>query len=35
MGTLSLRKEAKMHNGEKIISSLSGAGKPEQLCAKE
>ena len=35
MGTLSLRKEARMHNGEKIVSSISGAGKPEQLYAKE
>ena len=27
MGTLSLTKEAKIYNGEKTVSSISGAGK--------
>ena len=35
MGTLSLRKEARMHNGEKIVSSISGAGETAQLHVKE
>ena len=34
MDTLSLAKEAKMHNGEKTVSSTSGAGKTGQLCVK-
>ena len=33
--TLSLTKEAKMYNGEKIVSLTSGAGKTGQLPAKE
>ena len=28
-------KEAKTYNGEKTASSISGAGKTEQLCVKE
>ena len=35
MGTLSLTEEAKVYNGEKTVSLLSGAGKTEQLCVKE
>ena len=35
MGTLSLTKEAKLYNGEKIVSSVSGAGKVGQLQLKE
>ena len=35
MGTLSLTKEAKLHNGEKTVSSVSGAGKIGQLQLKE
>ena len=35
MGTLSLTKEAKIYNGEKIVSSVSGAGKTRQLPEKE
>ena len=34
MGTLSLTKDAELYNGKKIISSRSGAGKPEQLHEK-
>ena len=32
---LSLTKEARIYNGEKIVSSISGAGKTGQLCIKE
>ena len=35
MSTLSLTKAAKIHNGEKTVSSVSGAGETEQLCVKE
>ena len=35
MGTLPLTKEARIDNGEKTASSISGAGKTEQLCVKE
>ena len=35
MGTLSLTKGASIYNGEKVASSLSGAGKTGQLCVKE
>ena len=35
MVTLSLLKEARIYNGEKTASSLSGAGKTEQLHVKE
>ena len=35
METLSLTKEAKIYNGEKTVSSTSGAGKNGQLCVKE
>ena len=35
MDTLSLTKEAKIYNGEKTISSTSGAGKTSQLHVKE
>ena len=31
MDTLSLTKEAKIYNGEKTVSSTSGAGKTGQL----
>ena len=30
-----LTKEAKIYNGEKTVSSTSGAGKTGQLCVKE
>ena len=33
--TLSLTKEARIYNGEKVVSSVSGAGKTGQLCVKE
>ena len=33
--TLSLTKEARIYNGEKTVSSKSGAGKTEQLHVKE
>ena len=35
MGTLSLTKEAKIYNGEKTASSVSGAGKTGQPPVKE
>ena len=35
MGTLFLTKEARIYNNAKIASSISGAGKTGQLCAKE
>ena len=35
MGTLSLTKEARIYNGEKTDSSVSGAGKTGQLHVKE
>ena len=35
MVTLSLIKEAKVYNGEKTASSISGAGKTGQLHVKE
>ena len=35
MGTIYLTKEAKIYNGEKIISSKSGGRKTGQLCVKE
>ena len=35
MGTLPLTKEARIYNGEKTASSISGAGKTEQLHVKE
>ena len=35
MGTLSLTKEARLYNGEKTASSVSGAGKTGQLHVKE
>ena len=35
MVTLSLIKEARIYNGEKTASSLSGAGKTGQLHVKE
>ena len=35
IGTLSLTKEAKICNGEKTVSSISGAGKTVQLHGKE
>ena len=35
MDTLSLTKEAKIYNGEKTVSSISGAAKTGQLCVKE
>ena len=35
MGMLSLTMEAKIYNGEKTASSISGAGKTGQLQVKE
>jgi len=35
MDTLSLAKEARIYNGEKIAFSISGAGKSIQLHVKE
>ena len=35
MDTLSLTKEAKIHNGEKTVSSISNAGKTGQPLVKE
>ena len=35
MGTLSLTKEARIYNGEKTVSSISGAGKTGQLLVKK
>ena len=35
MGTLSLTKKARIYNGEKTASSVSGAGKTAQLHVKE
>ena len=35
MGPLSLTKEAKIHNGEQMVSLTSGARKAAQLCVKE
>ena len=35
MGTLSMLKEAKIYNGEKTVSSISGTGKIGQLYVKE
>ena len=35
MDILSLTKEAKIHNGEKIISLTSGAGKTGQPLVKD
>ena len=32
MGTLSLTKEARIYNAEKIVSSTSGDGKTKHLC---
>ena len=34
MGTLSLTDEARICNGEKIVSLINGAGKTGQLCIK-
>ena len=34
MGTLFLKKEARIYNGAKIASSINGAGKTGQLFAK-
>ena len=33
-GTLFLTKEARIHNGAKTASSITGAGKTGQLCVK-
>ena len=35
MGTLSLTKEARIYNGEKVVSSVTGARKARQLHVKE
>ena len=35
MGTLFLTKDTRLYNGAKTASSISGAGKTGQLCAKE
>ena len=32
MGTLSLTKKARIYNGGKTVSSISGAGNTGQLC---
>ena len=34
MGTVSLTKEARIYNGEKTASSISGTDKSGQLCVK-
>ena len=34
MGTLSFTKEARIHNGEKIISLTSSAGRTGELCVQ-
>ena len=34
-GTLSLTKEARIYNGEKMVSSISASGKTGQLHVKE
>jgi len=35
MGTLSLTKEAKIYNGRKTVTSITGAGKIGQFHVKE
>ena len=35
MGTLSLTKETRVYSGEKMVSSISDAGKTGQLRVKE
>ena len=35
MGTLVLTKEARIYNGEKIVCSISGAGKTGQIHVKK
>ena len=35
MGTLFLTKEARIHNEEKTVSTITGAEKTAQLCVKE
>ena len=35
MGTLSLTQKGIIYNGEKTISSISGAGKSGQPCVKK
>ena len=35
MGTISLTKEAKIHSGEKIVSSINNAGKTGQSHVKK
>ena len=35
MGTLFLTKEARIYNGEKIASSINGAGKTGQLPVRD
>ena len=35
VGTLSLTKEARIYNGEKIVTSIGGAGKTGQLHVEE
>ena len=35
IGTLSLTKIARIYNGERMVSSISGAGKTGQLYIKE
>ena len=34
VGTLYLTKEARIYNGAKIVSSISGDGKTGQLCVR-
>ena len=35
MVNYSMRKEARTYNGEKTVSSVRGAGEPEQLLVRE
>ena len=35
MSTLSLTKEAKIYNGENLVSSINGGAKSRQLCIEE
>jgi len=35
MGSLSLKKEARIYNGENIVSPITDAGRTGQLCAEK
>ena len=35
MDTLSLTRQAKIYNGEKTATSITGAGKTRELCVKK